>query len=103
MVSLVQKSNDAVHGNVALTAFQTAIRQQVAFKEAVEESKEREREAEAQRQREAEERLSRLAGDSSSGDSVSATDDNASTSDSGGSDNPASGGDARGGTVDVNV
>ncbi|MEQ8664487.1 MAG: hypothetical protein RIC16_02070 [Rhodospirillales bacterium] len=97
MVSLVQKSNDAVHGNVALTAFQTAIRQQAEFKEAVEESKEREREAEAQRQREAEERLSMLADGASIDDSASATDDGT-TSDQGGQAT-----EGRGGTVDVAV
>lgn len=98
MVSLVQKSTDAVPGNVALTAFQTAIRQQAEFKQAVEESKEREREAEAQRQRDTEERLSKLA-EASSGDSAS--DANADSSNE--QDSAVSPGENRGATVDLNV
>lgn len=98
MVSLVQKAADAVSGNVALTAFQTAIRQQVEFKEAVEESKEREREAEAQRQQEQEERASRIAESASDGESVSDAGPDI------GGDNAAAGpSEERGSTIDLNV
>lgn len=97
IVSIVQKASDAVSGNVALTAFQTAIRQQVEFKEAVEKTKEREREAEAQRQRDQEECASRIAENASGSDSVN--DEGSQTLDG----NTSTGSDERGSNIDLNV